>query len=130
MAQSIRSIQGTRDVTPRDSYKWQYVERVALEVARTYGMKELRLPTIEKTELFVKSVGDTTDVVQKEMYTFEKGKESITLRPEATAGIVRAVLENNLLEEGLYDRLGRFGRPGGRRFVRGRVGVAGRDLGF
>jgi len=101
MAQSIRSIQGTRDVTPRDSYKWQYVERVALEVARTYGMKELRLPTIEKTELFVKSVGDTTDVVQKEMYTFEKGKESITLRPEATAGIVRAVLENNLLEEGL-----------------------------
>ena len=101
MAQSIRSIQGTRDVTPRDSYKWQYVERVALEVARTYGMKELRLPTIEKTELFVKSVGDTTDVVQKEMYTFEKGKESITLRPEATAGIVRAVLENNLLAEGL-----------------------------
>lgn len=101
MALKIKSIRGTRDVIPAESHKWQYVERVALEVAATYGMTEIRIPTIEKTELFIKSVGETTDVVQKEMYTFDKGRESITLRPEATAGIVRAVLENNLLADAL-----------------------------
>lgn len=97
MALKTRSIRGTRDVVPADSYRWQYIERAALEVAAGYGMQEIRLPTIEKTELFIKSVGETTDVVQKEMYTFDKGKESITLRPEGTAGTVRAVLENSLL---------------------------------
>jgi len=101
MALKIKSIRGTRDVTPAESYKWQYVERVALEVARTYGIEELRTPTIEKTELFVRSVGETTDVVQKEMYTFDKGRESITLRPEGTAGTVRAVVETGLLAESL-----------------------------
>lgn len=105
MALKTKSIRGTRDVTPADSHKWQYVERVALEVAATYGMAEIRLPTIEKTELFVRSVGETTDVVQKEMYTFDKGRESITLRPEGTAGTVRAVLENNLLEGALPVKL-------------------------
>lgn len=101
MALKTKSIRGTRDVVPADSYRWQYVERVAMETAATYGMAEIRVPTIEKTDLFTKSVGETTDVVQKEMYTFEKGKESITLRPEGTSGIVRAVLENNLLAETL-----------------------------
>ena len=97
MALKTKSIRGTRDVTPAESHKWQYIERAALEIAENYGIKEIRLPTIEKTELFVRSVGETTDVVQKEMYTFEKGKESITLRPEGTAGTMRAVIENGIL---------------------------------
>jgi len=101
MALKTKSIQGTRDIVPAESVKWQYVERVTLETARAYGFAELRLPTIEKTELFQKSVGETTDVVQKEMYTFEKGRESITLRPEGTAGTVRAVMETGLLGEAL-----------------------------
>lgn len=101
MALKTKSIRGTRDIIPADAHKWQHVERVVLEVAETYGIKEIRLPTIEKTELFIKSVGETTDVVQKEMYTFDKGRESITLRPEGTAGTVRAVLENNLLNDAL-----------------------------
>ncbi len=101
MALKTRSIRGTRDVIPEESHKWRHVERVTGEVAAAYGFLELRVPTIEKTELFVKSVGDSTDVVQKEMYTFEKGRESITLRPEGTAGIVRAALENGLLNGAL-----------------------------
>ncbi len=101
MALKTKSIRGTRDVTPQDVHKWQYVERVVLEVAETYGIKEIRVPTIEKTELFVRSVGETTDVVQKEMYTFDKGRESITLRPEGTAGTVRSVLEQGLLNDAL-----------------------------
>lgn len=105
MALKTKSIRGTRDIPPSESHKWQYIERVALETAACFGMRELRLPTIEKTELFVRSVGESTDVVQKEMYTFEKGRESITLRPEATAGMVRAVIENNLLAGALPLRL-------------------------
>ncbi len=101
MALKTKSIRGTRDVVPAESHRWQYVERVALEVAETYGIREIRIPTIEKTELFIKSVGETTDVVQKEMYTFDKGRESITLRPEGTAGTVRAVIENSLLADAL-----------------------------
>jgi len=97
MAQKTKSIQGTRDILPGDSHKWQYIEQIALKTAGTYGIREMRVPTMEKTELFVRSVGETTDVVQKEMYTFDKGKVSITLRPEGTAGIARAVLENSLL---------------------------------
>lgn len=101
MPLKTKSIRGTRDAVPAEIHKWQYIERVALETAATYGMKELRVPTIEKTELFVRSVGETTDVVQKEMYTFKMGRESITLRPEGTAGAVRAVLENSLLNDAL-----------------------------
>jgi histidyl-tRNA synthetase len=96
-----KSIRGTRDITPAESPKWRHVEGICAETAATYGFRELRIPTIEKTELFIKSVGDSTDVVQKEMYTFEKGRESITLRPEGTAGIVRAALENGLLNDAL-----------------------------
>ena len=101
MLAEYKSIRGTRDILPGQSEKWRYVEQVALEVAGRYGINEIRIPTIEKTELFTRSVGQTTDVVQKEMYTFEKGRESITLRPEGTAGTVRAVLENNMLADGL-----------------------------
>ena len=101
MALKYRSIRGTRDILPGQSEKWRYVERVALETAATYGIRQIRIPTIEKTELFTRSVRETTDVVQKEMYTFEKGRESITLRPEGTAGTVRAVLENSMLADTL-----------------------------
>lgn len=97
----IKSIRGTKDILPGESYRWQYIERVAFEVARSYGMEEIRTPTFEKTELFVRSVGETTDVVQKEMYTWDQGRESLTLRPEGTAGTVRAILQNNLLSETL-----------------------------
>lgn len=98
MALKTTSIQGTRDVLPGESAKWQYLRKIALETARLYGVEELMIPTIEKTELFTRSVGETTDVVQKEMYTFEKGKNSITLRPEGTAGTVRAAIQNSLLD--------------------------------
>ncbi|MBQ9415206.1 MAG: histidine--tRNA ligase [Clostridia bacterium] len=88
---------GTQDVLPADSYKWQYVEQTAIGVARDFGYEEMRTPVFEHTELFLRSVGETTDVVQKEMYTFQdKGDRSITLRPEGTAGAARALLEHSL----------------------------------
>ncbi len=93
---------GTRDVLPKDSAKWQYVERSLLETAGLFGFQEIRVPTFEHTELFQRSVGETTDVVNKEMYTFtDKGGRSITLRPEGTAGIARAAVQNGLLGEAL-----------------------------
>jgi histidyl-tRNA synthetase len=91
-------IRGTRDITPAETAKWQYVECVALEVAATYGFAEQRTPIIEKTELFIKSSGETSDVVQKEMYSFDMGREHISLRPEGTPGAIRSALENSLLE--------------------------------
>lgn len=89
---------GTQDALPGDTPRWHYVERTALDIAERYGFFELRTPTFEHTELFCRAVGDTTDVVQKEMYTFNDKKDrSITLRPEGTAGIVRAAIEHSLL---------------------------------
>lgn len=89
---------GTQDILPGDSTRWHYVERTALDIAERYGFFEMRTPTFEHTELFSRAVGDTTDVVQKEMYTFNDKKDrSITLRPEGTAGVARAAIENNLL---------------------------------
>ena len=85
---------GTRDVLPEDSYRWQYVESKMRAAAARAGYREVRTPVFEHTELFQRGVGDTTDIVQKEMYTFkDKGDRSITLRPEGTAGAVRAFLE-------------------------------------
>ena len=93
---------GTKDILPRDSAKWQYVEKTLLETAALFGFQEIRVPTFEHTELFSRSVGETTDVVNKEMYTFtDKGGRSLTLRPEGTAGVARAVIENGLLGEAL-----------------------------
>ena len=93
---------GTQDVLPGDSYRWQYVERTALSVAEDFGYREIRTPVFEHTNLFLRSVGETSDVVQKEMYTFEdKGGRSITLRPEGTAGATRAALEHGLLNGAL-----------------------------
>lgn len=93
----IQKPKGTRDILPSDSYKWQYVEGEAKEIFENCGFKEIRVPVFENTELFERGVGDTTDVVQKEMYTFlDKGDRSITLRPEGTAGVVRAYIENGM----------------------------------
>jgi histidyl-tRNA synthetase len=102
MALITKKIKGTEDVLPKQSYRWQFVENIMREEAGKFGFKELRTPVFEHTELFARGVGQTTDVVQKEMYTFEtKGKESVTLRPEGTAGAARAVLEHALTNEGL-----------------------------
>ncbi len=98
MAEIIKAIKGTCDVTPDDSYKWQYIEQTMLNTASLYGYREIRIPVFEHTEVFSRGVGDTTDVVQKEMYTFDdKGGRSITLRPEFTAGVVRSCIENGLV---------------------------------
>ncbi len=88
---------GTKDLLPQDSYKWHYVENIIKELCDSFGYKEIRTPVFEHTELFERGVGDTTDVVQKEMYTFEdKGNRSITLRPEGTASAARSYIENSL----------------------------------
>ena len=91
---------GTHDVLPSESYKWQYVENAIRTVCRSFGYKEVRVPVFEHTDVFERGIGDTTDVVQKEMYTFlDKGDRSITLRPEGTAGVVRCFLEHSLYAE-------------------------------
>lgn len=96
------AVKGTADVLPSQAYKWQYIESVVSDAAEKFGYREIRTPVFEKTELFLRSVGDTTDVVQKEMYTFDdKGGRSITLRPEGTAGAVRSALEHGLFNEAL-----------------------------
>ena len=88
---------GTKDVLPSGSYKWQYVEGMAREVAKLFNLKEIRTPVFECTELFQRGVGDTTDVVTKEMYTFkDKGDRSMTLKPEGTAGVGRSFIENGM----------------------------------
>lgn len=88
---------GTKDVLPENSYRWQFVERVARETAKTFNVREIRTPMFEHTEVFSRGVGETTDIVNKEMYTFlDKGGRSITLKPEGTAGVVRAFVESGL----------------------------------
>ena len=97
MAVNIKAPKGTKDLLPQDSYRWHYVEDKIREITARYGFKEIRTPAFEHTELFRRGVGDTTDVVQKEMYTFEdKGGRSITLRPEGTAGAARSFIEHGL----------------------------------
>ena len=106
MALEIRSIKGTQDVLPADTYKWQFVERLFLDTAKLCGFNEIRIPTFEDKSLFIRSVGDTTDVVQKEMYTFtDLGGRELALRPEGTAGINRAVIESGLINEALPVKL-------------------------
>ena len=107
MAKStVQRPRGTQDVTPSESYKWQTVEMVCRDTAEQFGFKEIRTPTFEDTGLFVRSVGDTTDVVQKEMYTVSaKGDSEFTLKPEGTAGVIRAMLENGILNDGVPQKL-------------------------
>lgn len=96
----IKAPKGTKDMLPENAYKWQYVENLFRKLSSEYGCREIRTPMFEQTELFKRGVGETTDVVQKEMYTFEdKGGRSITLKPEGTASAVRAFVEGSLYNE-------------------------------
>ncbi len=98
MDRGIQPVRGMNDVLPADIGLWQRLERTAREVFGAYGYQEIRLPLLERTELFRRSIGELTDIVEKEMYTFEdRGGDSLTLRPEATAGVVRAMISNGLL---------------------------------
>ncbi len=106
MSLITKSIKGTLDLLPAESHKRQFVEHSCLEIAQNFGYREIRTPVFEHTELFQRGVGDTTDVVQKEMYTFtDKGDRSITLRPEGTAGVVRSYLEHGLFNEAMPQKL-------------------------
>jgi histidyl-tRNA synthetase len=96
MAQIIKVLKGTKDILPQDIEMWQFIEEKAKNVFSSFGFKEIRTPIIESTDLFSRGVGETTDIVNKEMYTFEKSERSITLRPENTAGVVRSYIENGM----------------------------------
>ncbi len=98
MSNKIQSIRGMNDLLPENSPLWQFVEETMRSTVRGYGYHEIRMPVVEKTDLFKRSIGEVTDIVEKEMYTFEdRNGESLTLRPEGTAGCVRAMVENSLL---------------------------------
>lgn len=106
MALITKRPKGTFDIVPSEAYRWHTVEKIVSETAEQYGFREIRIPTFEDTGLFVRSVGETTDVVQKEMYTVSAGgKSNFTLRPEGTAGTMRAVLENGILNEGFPQKV-------------------------
>lgn len=96
MAKIIKVQKGTKDILPQEIEQWHKLEKNALDVFTKYGYKEIRTPIFEATELFARGVGDTTDIVNKEMYTFEKSERSLTLRPENTAGVVRSFIENGM----------------------------------
>lgn len=98
MANNIQAVRGMHDVLPEQTPLWQYAENIIREVLSSYGYSEIRLPIVEKTELFKRSIGEVTDIVEKEMYTFDdRNGDSLTLRPEGTAGCLRACLEHGLL---------------------------------
>ncbi len=105
MAISMKRPQGTEDVTPKQIYKWTTVERIVRETAESFGFQETRIPTFESTDLFLRSVGETTDVVQKEMYTVKAKETEFTLRPEGTAGTIRSMLQNGLLNDALPQKM-------------------------
>jgi histidyl-tRNA synthetase len=101
LSKIIEPLRGVHDVLPAQIAAWQHLERVTRQVFASYGYEEFRVPVIEQTQLFKRSIGDFTDIVEKEMFSFvDQGEDQITLRPEATAGIVRAVISNGLLREG------------------------------
>ena len=106
----INAPRGTRDILPSESWKWSYIVKTASEVMRDFGFREIHLPIFEHTELFSRGVGETTDIVEKEMYTFtDRAGRSITLRPEATAGVMRCALENGLCSQGASAKLWNWG---------------------
>ena len=105
MALNIKRPLGTEDVTPKNVHKWHMVEWVAKDVAQSYGYREIRIPTFENTELFQRSVGETTDVVQKEMYSVIAKDTKFTLRPEGTAGTIRAMMQNGLLNDAMPQKV-------------------------
>ncbi len=103
MANNIQAIRGMHDVLPEQTPLWQYAEQIIRDVLGAYGYSEIRLPIVEKTELFKRSIGEVTDIVEKEMYTFDdRNGDSLTLRPEGTAGCLRACLEHGLLHNQVH----------------------------
>jgi histidyl-tRNA synthetase len=101
LSKTIEPLRGVHDVLPAQIAAWQHLERITRQVFASYGFEEFRVPVIEQTQLFKRSIGDFTDIVEKEMFSFiDQGEDHITLRPEATAGIVRAVISNGMLREG------------------------------
>jgi histidyl-tRNA synthetase len=105
MALNIKRPNGTEDVLPQNVHKWHTVEKIARDVAESFGFKEIRIPTFANTDLFLRSVGETTDVVQKEMYSVIAKETKFTLRPEGTAGTIRAMLQNGLMNEAMPQRV-------------------------
>lgn len=105
MAINIKRPNGTEDVIPKNAHKWHTIEKITRDIAESFGFGEIRVPTFENTDLFLRSVGETTDVVQKEMYTVMAKESKFTLRPEGTAGTIRAMLQNGLLNEALPQRV-------------------------
>ena len=98
MSNKITSIRGMNDVLPEQTPLWQWLEQRARAVLAAYGYQEIRLPIVERTELFARGIGEVTDIVEKEMYTFtDRNDDSLTLRPEGTAGCVRAAEQHGLL---------------------------------
>ncbi len=103
---NIQAIRGMVDLLPEQTAVWQYVEQIMAQLTAAYGYQEIRFPIVEQTELFKRSIGEVTDIVEKEMYTFEdRNGESLTLRPEGTAGCVRACIQNGLVSQGTVQRL-------------------------
>ena len=106
MKPMFKGVRGAPDILPADVGRWQWVEAEARRVLQDYGYQEIRTPVFERTELFVRGIGEGTDIVEKQMYTFEdRGKESLTLRPEGTAPVIRACLEHHLLTRGGLSKL-------------------------
>jgi len=106
----IQAIRGTKDILPDDIPKWHYLEENFKKATRLFGYKELRTPIFEKTEVFNRTIGEATDIVNKEMYSFtDKSGDSLTLRPEMTAAWVRALVQNNMLAQSKLQRLWYFG---------------------
>ena len=98
---SIKAVRGFKDILPGEAVWWRKVEAAAREVLDRFGYQEVRVPVVERTELFARSIGQETDIVEKEMFSFpDRHGESLTLRPEATAGVVRALIEHNLAADG------------------------------
>jgi histidyl-tRNA synthetase len=98
----LTGVKGMNDLLPQDAYRWEFVERTIQSLAKSYGYQNIRTPIVEHTEVFQRGIGEVTDIVEKEMYSFEDrlNGEQLTLRPEGTAAVVRAVVEHNLLYEG------------------------------
>jgi len=97
MSNKVQSIKGMRDMLPSEAAAWQFLENTVRELLQNYGYAEIRTPILEKTDLFKRSIGEVTDIVEKEMYTFDdRNGDSLTLRPEGTASVVRAGIQNGL----------------------------------
>jgi len=103
---AITAVKGFKDILPEEAYHWQQVERLVRSILADFGFQEIHVPILEKTELFTKGIGDTTDIVEKEMYTFrDRGEDSLTLRPEATSSLLRAYIEHGMFNQNSVTKL-------------------------